>query len=201
MRRGLKIIALALACLLGAMITPEAADKPSLAGRMLVASPKLSDPFFRHAVVYLIEHDRAGAVGLIVNRRMGEGSLKELVGELGFEMPDDRQVALYFGGPVSLRNVFVLHSGDFRAKTTVGAPGGLAMTADKSIIRALAEGRGPKRVRLMMGYAGWGAGQLESEIERGDWLDAPADEELIFAPAADTDRMWQRARDKAGLTL
>ena len=75
------------------------------------------------------------------------------------------------------------------------------MTADKSIIRAIAEGHAPRRVRFMMGYAGWGAGQLAGEVRRGDWLDAPADEALIFEEGGDVDEIWRRARDKAGLTL
>ena len=180
------------------------ADKPSsatsLAGRMLVATDKLNDPYFHHAVVYLIEHDRAGAVGVIVNRRMGEGSLADLVEELGFSIPDDRKVELYFGGPVALRGVFVLHSQEYDGPRTLKAPKGLAMTADKSIIRAIAEGHAPRRVRFMMGYAGWGAGQLDEEVRRGDWLDAPADEALIFEEGGDVDEIWRRARDKAGLT-
>lgn len=196
---------MALWLLLGMLALPgtgaSAAERPSLAGRMLVAAEKLADPFFRHAVVYLVQHDRAGAIGLIVNRRMGEGSLAELVAELGFELPEDRRVKLYFGGPVALRGVFVLHSPDYAGTGTMRAPDGLAMTGDKSIIKAIADGHPPKRMRFMMGYAGWGAGQLDDEIERGDWLDAPADDGLIFEDGAETDEIWRRARDKAGLTL
>ena len=180
---------------------PASAEGRYLAGRMLVASPKLSDPYFRHAVVYLVEHDAEGAVGLIINRKMGEGSLADMVGELGLQMQGDRQVGLFFGGPVSLRNVFVLHSDDYRGKGTLGAKGAIAMTGDKSIIEAIAEGAGPTMTRFMMGYAGWGSGQLEKEIARGDWFDASADAGLIFESGADTLDTWRRARDKAGLTL
>jgi putative transcriptional regulator len=175
--------------------------KPTLAGRMLVASEKLKDPFLQHSVVYIIEHDANGAIGLIVNRRMGEGSLAQLVAELGFSLPEDRHVELYFGGLVSLRGVFVLHSSEYDGPRTLKAPEGLAMTGDKSIIRAIANGRAPKQTRLMMGYAGWGAGQLEDEVKRGDWLDAPADNQLIFEEGGDADDIWKCARDKAGLTL
>ena len=180
---------------------PAGAEKPLLAGRMLVASEKLKDPFFQHAVVYIVEHDGNGAIGLIVNRRMGEGSLAELVAELGFSLPEDRNVELYFGGPVSLRGVFVLHSPEYDGPRTLKAPQGLAMTGDKGIIKAIANGNAPKQIRLMMGYAGWGKGQLEEEIERGDWLDAPADTKLIFEEGSDADDIWRRAHDKAGLTL
>jgi putative transcriptional regulator len=180
---------------------PVSAEGRYLTGRMLVAAPKLKDPYFRHAVVYLVEHDTDGAVGLIINRKMGEGSLADLVGELGLDMQGDRRVGLFFGGPVSQRNVFVLHSADYRGKGTLGAKGAIAMTGDKSIIKAIAAGAGPERTRFMMGYAGWGAGQLEHEIARGDWFDAPVDPGLIFESGADTEDTWRRARDKAGLTL
>lgn len=193
---------LILVVLLLALPNPSAAaDKPSLAGRMLVASEKLKDPYFQHAVVYIVEHDGNGAIGLIVNRRMGAGSLAELVAELGFSLPEDRRVELYFGGPVSLRGVFVLHTPEYDGPRTLKAPNGLAMTGDTGIIKAIANGKAPKLTRMMMGYASWGAGQLEGEIERGDWLDAPADTQLIFEEGGDSEDIWRRARDKAGLTL
>lgn len=183
----------------------SAADKPYLAGRMLVASEKLSDPFFRHAVVFILEHDANGAVGLIVNRRVGSGSFRELLGEIGGGLADklveDRQVDLYFGGPVAPRNLFVLHEGGYDGPGTVNSPAGIAMTGETAIIRAIAEGKGPERHRFLSGYAGWSAGQLEGEIERGDWLDAPADPILIFESTGDAETQWKRAMEKAGLTL
>jgi len=201
MRRPLLLILCILLPALLPATTAAAAERPSLAGRMLVAAPKLADPFFRHSVVYLVEHDAHGAVGVIVNRRMGEGSLAELVAELGFSIPEDREVGLYFGGPVALKGVFVLHSAEYNGPRTMRAPGGLAMTGDKGIIRAIINGNAPKRMRFMMGYAGWGAGQLEDEIARGDWLDAPADDGLIFQDTTEPEEIWRQARDKAGLTL
>jgi len=182
-----------------------AADKPYLAGRMLVASEKLSDPFFRQAVVFILEHDADGAVGLIVNRKVGSGSFRELLGEIGGGLADrlaeDRQVDLYFGGPVAPRNLFVLHEGGYDGPETVKSPAGIAMTGETAIIRAIAEGKGPARYRFVSGYAGWSAGQLEGEIEQGDWLDAPADPILIFESTGDTEAQWKRALEKAGLTL
>jgi len=182
-----------------------AADKPSLAGRMLVASEKLSDPFFRHAVVFILEHNADGAVGLIVNRKMGSGSFRELLGEIGGgladKLTDDRQVDLYFGGPVATRNLFVLHEGGYDGPGTVKSPAGIAMTGEMAIIRAIAEGKGPARHRFLSGYAGWSAGQLEGEIEGGDWLDAPADPILIFESTGDAEAQWKRALEKAGLSL
>ncbi len=178
-----------------------AADKPYLAGRMLVAAENLSDPYFRHAVVYMLEHDADGAIGLIVNRKVGAGSLTELVADLDGAPAKDRQVDLYFGGPVALRKLFVLHDGSYQGPGTVVSPGGFAMTGEKEIVHAIAHGHGPKRYRFMTGYAGWGAGQLEDEISRGDWLDAPPDRALIFESQGSAEEVWRQAMEKAGMTL
>ena len=172
-----------------------------LAGRMLVAVPNMRDPYFKHAVVYMVQHDAKGALGLIINRKMGVGSLAEMLAELGRRTDNDRQIDLYLGGPVSLRKVFVLHSDDFSAGGTLTSPAGISMTGDISVIDAIAEGHEPRQMRFMMGYAGWAAGQLEREIGRGDWLDAAPDKALIFESVGDTEEIWRRAQEKAGLTL
>ena len=99
-----------------------------LAGRMLVAAPKIKDPYFRHSVVYMIKHDAKGALGLIINRKMGVGSLVKMLADLGRKTDSDRQIDLYFGGPVSSRKVFVLHSDDFSAEGTLKSPAGISMT-------------------------------------------------------------------------
>ena len=178
-----------------------AADKPYLAGRMLVAAPTLSDPYFQWSVVYLVEHNAEGAFGVIVNRKMGEGPLAELIGDHGFDVPEEMMVPLYFGGPVDMRKLFVLHSGEYEGIGTQTSPGGISMTGHRSIYQDILEGKGPKRHRLFLGYAGWGAGQLEGEIQRGDWFDADPDETVIFEPVDDQQKSWLRAREKAGLTL
>ena len=172
-----------------------------LAGRMLVAVPKIRDPYFQHAVVYIIRHDAKGALGLIINRKIGVGSLAKMLAELGRRTDKDRQIDLYFGGPVSVSKVFVLHSDDFGARGTLTSPAGISMTGNISIIDAIAEGHEPRQMRFMMGYAGWAAGQLEKEIDRGDWLDAAPDKALIFESVGDTEEIWRRAQEKAGLTL
>ena len=172
-----------------------------LTGRMLVAAPKLKDPYFKFAVVYLIKHDARGAVGLIVNRKVGVGSFAEMLADLGRSTDQDRQIDLYFGGPVSHRKVFELHSSDFSARGTLTSSAGISMTGSISIIDAIADGNAPRQMRFMMGYAGWAAGQLEKEIERGDWLHAAADEAHIFGFLDQTEEIWLKAYKKAGLTL
>ena len=177
-------------------------DGPYLAGRMIVAAEKLLDPNFTHTVIYLLEHNAKGAVGLIINRVIGEGNLNHLLKGFGLIPSEgERYVRLHFGGPVSTGSVFILHSPDFKAASTSRAPGGLAMTSDQTILDALARGEGPTRMKVMIGYSGWGPGQLKKEIARGDWLNVPADADFVFdASGSDVDQ-WNAARDRAGLTL
>lgn len=177
-------------------------DGPYLAGRMIVAAAKLLDPNFTHTVIYLLEHNAKGAVGLIINRVIGEGNLNHLLKGFGLIPSEgERYVRLHFGGPVSTGSVFILHSPDFKAASTSRAPGGLAMTSDQTILDALARGEGPTRMKVMIGYSGWGPGQLKKEIARGDWLNVPADADFVFdASGSDVDQ-WNAARDRAGLTL
>ena len=177
-------------------------DSPYLAGRMIVAAEKLLDPNFTHTVIYLLEHNAKGAVGLIINRVIGEGNLNHLLKGFGLIPSEgERYVRLHFGGPVSTGSMFILHSPDFNAASTSRAPGGLAMTSDQTILDALARGEGPTRMKVMIGYSGWGPGQLKKEIARGDWLNVPADADFVFdASGSDVDQ-WNAARDRAGLTL
>ena len=177
-------------------------DGPYLAGRMIVAAEKLLDPNFTHAVIYLLEHNAKGAVGLIINRVIGAGNLNHLLKGFGLIPSEGRRyVRLHFGGPVSTGSVFILHSPDFKTASTYRAPGGLAMTSDQTILDSLARGEGPTRMKVMIGYSGWGPGQLKKEIARGDWLNVPADADFVFdASGSDVDQ-WNAARDRAGLFL
>jgi len=196
---GLLLLAVALG------VSPSGADEatsPYLAGRLLVASEKLLDSNFIHTVVYLVEHDADGAVGLIINRVIGQGDLNHLLKGFGLTPRADAQpVNLHFGGPVASGGVFILHTPDFEAKGTLKAKGGLRMSGEKSILEAISAGTGPARKKVMIGYAGWGPGQLDKEISRGDWLDAKADDDFVFQAAADAREFWNQARDRAGLTL
>ncbi len=195
--------------LLAAMASPALAQSgkpaagPYLAGQFLVATPELPDPRFQRTVVYMVEHNKDGALGLIVNRVYGSGPLGTLLEGLGLEAGElgdgGEEVRLHYGGPVEPSRAFVLHSADFKSPKTLVVSDGISMTAERGVFEAIASGTGPEKALVALGYAGWSPGQLEAEIERGDWLSAPADEAVIFD--ADIDSKWQRATDGAGLRL
>ena len=165
-----------------------------LDGQMLIAMPGISDPRFERSLIYLCAHSNNGAMGIIVNKPTPQLTFGELVerldlvtgGEL-IDMPEETQsMAVYFGGPVETGRGFVLHTPDyFSAETTLPIDESVAMTATLDILRAIADGAGPRRLLLALGYAGWGPGQLESEIHHNGWLHCGADEELLFGNGPD----------------
>jgi putative transcriptional regulator len=162
-----------------------------LSHHFLIAMPGLEDPVFAKSVVYLCEHSERGAMGLIINKP-GDLSLKHLFEKV--ELPLTRQDLLQSnvlqGGPVQTERGFVLHepmleaSSDEKSNSiyasTLSVPGGLAMTTSKDVLEAMANGSGPQRVLVTLGYASWGEGQLESEIGENSWLTVVADPAVIF---------------------
>lgn len=176
-----------------------ATASPRWAGQFLVASRRLAEPPFAQSVIYLVAHTDGGAMGLMVNRVLGTASLKKLVSAFGIRSRSRRSIDVYFGGPVELGRGFVLHSGDYAGISTQKLSGSLSLSTGLDVMQAMADGRGPKRQRLLFGYAGWGPGQLDAELARGDWMLAPADESLIFSK--DSRTVWQRALAHAGIPL
>lgn len=155
----------------------------NLSGKILIAMPGMGDPRFEKSVVLLCSHSAEGALGLIVNKPMPDLGFPALLDQIGIATgPAVREVPVHFGGPVEPGRGFVLHGADWRAGAgTMEVPGGLAMTATQEVLVALAQGQGPAQALLALGYAGWGPGQLESEIARNDWLTSDAAADLIFA--------------------
>ena len=172
-----------------------------LSHHFLIAMPGLEDPTFAKSVVYVCEHSERGAMGLIINKP-GDLSLKHLFEkvELPLQRQDLLQCNVLHGGPVQTERGFVLHDPMLEKDSvdsensnteavatpnsiyasTLSVPGGLAMTTSKDVLEALANGSGPQRVVVTLGYASWGEGQLESEIGENSWLTVPADPAVIF---------------------
>jgi putative transcriptional regulator len=159
-----------------------------LTNQFLIAMPGMADETFAGTVVYLCEHTEKGALGLVINKPI-DIKLKNLFEKV--ELSLDRaglaglaEQPVYFGGPVQTERGFVLHDkpGDesIHYNSTLSIPGGLAMTTSKDVLEALAEGGGPRRVLVTLGYSGWQAGQLEDELGRNGWLTVDADPAVIF---------------------
>jgi len=180
--------------------TALGAQAAFLAGQLLVAKPDLEDPRFSRTVVYMLHHDSGGAMGLIVNRPIGEASLSELLERFGLERKGvNGEIRVHFGGPVEPARGFVLHSADYETRSTQVVKGGIAVTARPEILHAIGTGTGPRKHLLAMGYAGWASGQLEAEIKAGAWEIVQADQALVFDEAAET--KWQRAMARRTIRL
>jgi len=169
-------------------------------GQLLVASPTMGDPRFHRTVIFMIEHDGGGAMGLVVNRVLGSGSMEKFMEGYGLDSNGALgQLRLFYGGPVEMGRGFVLHSNDFKGEHTKVINEFAALTNQKEVLAAMASGNGPRHSRFVLGYSGWGPGQLEREIARKSWEIVPPEETLIFGD--DLDAVWDRAIARAGLSL
>ena len=160
-------------------------------GQLLVASPKIRDPRFRKSVIYMIEHNAGGAHGIIVNKILGRKRIANLMRGFGLDSRGATgSLDLHFGGPVSPRRAFILHSSDYKGAKPRSINGKISFTTDIGILRAIADGNSPKHMLFALGYAGWSAGQLGDEVARGDWSLTDATEELVFGDGSGD--VWER---------
>jgi putative transcriptional regulator len=166
-----------------------------LDGQLLVAMPGMEDERFARTVIYLCAHSEEGAMGIVVNKPAPDLSLPDLLVQLDIIPEGDEirlpmraeRVQILRGGPVETGRGFVLHSPDFFIdNSTLPIDERICLTATVDILRAIAQGEGPENALLALGYAGWGAGQLESEIQANGWLTCPADPRIIFDETLDT---------------
>ena len=163
-----------------------------LTGQLLIAMPAMADPRFSQSVIYICAHTAEGAMGLVVNRPVVKPTFEDLLKQLNVAPhPPARQVLLCAGGPVENARGFVLHTIDWTGEGSLRVNEDLALTASLDVLQVLASGGGPRECVLALGYAGWGPGQLDREIQQNAWLSGPADEPVLFD--ANHDTKWRRA--------
>lgn len=163
-----------------------------LTGQLLLAMPTLRDARFAQSVIFICAHNEDGAMGLILNRLLRKPKFEDLMQQLGVEPhPPQRILPISLGGPVDEHRGFVLHSPDWQGNGSLNIDGSHVLSANLEILQAVAAGEGPTHARLLLGYAGWGRGQLEEEIQHNSWLTAPPDDEILYGTAYQS--KWQRA--------
>lgn len=177
-------------------------DKPNtspyLVGQLLVAMPAMPDPRFAKSVVYMCAHNEEGAMGLVINRPLDSIDFPDLLEQLNVEVKNpDQAIRVMFGGPVEQGRGFVLHSSDYIQDSTLVVDKDVALTATVDILQSIATGSGPSSRLFALGYAGWGAGQLDNEILNNGWLSVEADLSLLFGD--DLDGKWENALGKIGI--
>ena len=172
----------------------------SLKGHFLIAMPNLMDPNFFQTVTYICEHTLEGALGLVINRVLPDVTGKTVFSELGLDsVPEQDAMPLYLGGPVHKGQIFVLHWPPFNWEGLYSVTPSLALSNSKDIVQALARGQGPQQYVVALGCAGWGPGQLESEIMANAWLTCPINETILFKTPVE--KRWEQAAKLLGIDL
>jgi putative transcriptional regulator len=172
----------------------------SLTNHFLIAMPSLEDPNFSATVSYICEHNENGALGLIVNQPLTM-TVAELMAELQIDV-GDRQVALqpvFRGGPVQQDRGFVLHTAGGEWESSLAINEELSLTTSRDVLLALADGDTPMKALIALGYAGWGAGQLEAELAENSWLSVAADPHILFD--VPHEERWRAAAELLGVDL
>lgn len=170
-------------------------------GHLLISMPHLTDPYFGRSLVFICEHDEHGAMGLIVNKSFDDKVVKEVFPTLIINDEAISEVIspMYFGGPVSLEQGFILHSSDYSNTDTLPVTGDFSLTSNSALIDAIQADQGPRFFKMMLGYAGWGEGQLEQEIENGDWLFQDVSLEDVFR--GNDSEKWVSAVNRFGIEI
>ena len=171
-----------------------------LTNHFLIAMPNLADPNFFHTVTYICEHGESGAMGLVINRPIGL-QLADIFEQLEIEItdPSAHELPVYSGGPVQGDRGFVLHDSHSTWDSTLRITDDISITTSMDILQAIASGKGPGKSLVALGYAGWGAGQLEDELAQNAWLNGPARSDIIFERPSD--ERWQAAANLLGVDL
>jgi putative transcriptional regulator len=179
--------------LLAAPSDPAATPEPrSLKGQFLIATPEMQDPRFDHAVILMVQHDRNGALGIVINRPLGEKPLADILAAFGkMDTAAAGNVPIFLGGPVQLQVSFVIHDSDYRRPDTLAIDARLAATPGSDVLDDIALNQGPAKSLIAFGYAGWAPGQLEGELSRNVWYTAPADPGIVFDD--DRGKVWENA--------
>lgn len=169
-----------------------------LEGSLLVATGQVNGSIFDKSVIYICIHNVQGAMGVIVNQKVENVQFSDLFNHLKIDAPvgANPSLPIHFGGPVDATHGFVLHSGEYENGQQLIQHSAYSLTSNAAILKDIAKGSGPRERMLVLGYAGWEAGQIEREIESGSWLTVPATPELIFD--ADNDSKWLRATSSLG---
>ena len=168
----------------------------NLKNHFLITMPQLNESVFDKGIIYICQHNKDGAMGIMINKPIP--NIDEVLSK--FELKNiTPKPNIYLGGPVDLNKGFVIHQSDYETNGTLEISKNISLTSNLKIVNDILDGNGPNKFRLALGYSGWGPGQLEKELKHGDWLLLPANQNLIFnTPDA---MMWKTAYKNLGISL
>ena len=170
----------------------------NLAGQILISLPTMQDERFHESVIYICAHSPEGAMGIIINQPIIETKINTIIEneDLKNNVNMDN-IPITFGGPVDTKKGFILHTSEFKDKTTLKVDKNIFLTSNINILKSIVKGEGPKKSLFALGYAGWYAGQLEKELSNNGWLIAPGNSNLIFE--CDIKNKWNEAMKSIGI--
>ncbi len=196
----MKVVIAILLTALAVAAQPAQAQNDALVGKLLVASPQITEAVFSHTVILIVQHNDQGALGIVINQPFEEKSIAELLDDLGKkDAGAEGKVEVFAGGPMEPGVGFIVHSIDYHRAETQAIDSQIALTASVEVLRDMGHGKGPKKSLVAFGYAGWGPGQLEVELARHDWLTIPEDPALLFDD--DRKKVWDDAMARMGQPL
>ena len=175
----------------------------SVKNNFLIATEKMNDNRFEKTVIAMLENDEDGAWGLVINKPMGSIPLAMLI-DPSLSTSEDREklyeknILIFWGGPVEVKKIFVLHSSEYQSESTKNY-GGISISQDNNILFDIAEDRGPEKSLIILGYSGWGSGQLEGEMERDHWILSDLDSDIIFEK--ESINKWPKAYENSFIRL
>ena len=171
----------------------------SLQGNFLISTSKMPDPRFQRKLIYMCGHTPEGAIGLVVNNPLPDVRLDEILKSAEIPIPDFELPLVYIGGPVEMESGFILYTADYHAQSELQVSATVCLTSDPEVLRDIACNAGPSRYLFLLGYAGWGPGQLENELTDNGWLILPAEDDIMF-DTPDSQK-WQAAAQKFGIDI
>lgn len=181
------------------MPTPMAPVVDTLTGSFLISTPQMPDPRFEEQVILICAHGEEGAMGVAVNKPNPYFSIEEILRSTNLPVPKQMLPPVHIGGPVEMESAFILYQSGYRAKHQLEISSTLSLSRETKILEDISRGAGPENYLFLLGYAGWGPGQLESELIADGWLSLPADDTIIFAVA--NDEKWRMAASLYGIDI
>tara|TARA_Y100000817_G_C16785556_1_gene512628 strand:+ start:56 stop:607 length:552 start_codon:yes stop_codon:yes gene_type:complete len=151
----------------------------NFSNNFLISMPHLNDSVFGESLIYICDHNKFGAMGIIINKPLPLENSQNILIEIGLEQLKPN-IELYFGGPVQVETGMILHDCAYQTEGTINISKTIALSSHTNIIDDIKNGNGPNKFKFALGYSGWGEGQLEGEVENGDWLLVPSNYDLIF---------------------
>jgi putative transcriptional regulator len=171
----------------------------NLTGHLLIATPQMPDPRFREQVIYICAHTWEGAMGVTINTPHTEITMLEVLLNTNIALPEGPLPPVYSGGPVDMESGFILYSSEVHRSSSLSISSTVALSRESKLLEDISRGQGPKNFLFLLGYSGWGPGQLEAEILENSWLTVPGDDDILFRTPDEL--KWKTAAQRFGIDI